>query len=176
MLSFPASELVTKPPTIPPIDPPTAINPKSRLACSGVKTSAMNDQNIVVAKRLKTLTQMKNMGARIVRSCAAGIQRMRRKNTKKVRDGETVRDRNKPPPRHARDDSGIKRVRDQHADQRAGVHPRQIFNAAVCADLIADRPDDVIPAENDKVENERQQQRVDLVRLYVNDFRKNAFQ
>ncbi len=43
----------------------------------------MNDQNIVVAKRLKTLTQMKNMGARIVRSCAAGIQRMRTKNTKR---------------------------------------------------------------------------------------------
>ena len=29
-----------------------------------------------------------------------------------VRDGETIRDRNKPPPRHARDDGGIKRVRD----------------------------------------------------------------
>ena len=43
----------------------------------------MNDQNIVVAKRLKTLTQMKNMGARIERSCAAGIQRMRRKKTKR---------------------------------------------------------------------------------------------
>ena len=95
---------------------------------------------------------------------------------KKVRDGETVGDRDKPPPRHARDDSGIKRVRDQHADQRAGVHPRQIFNAAVCANLITDRPDDVIAAENDKVENECQQQRVDLVRLYINDFRKNAFQ
>src|SRR6478736_498672 len=62
---------------------PTAINPKSRLACAGEKTSAMNDQNIVVAKRLKTLTQMKNMGARIVRPWAAGIQRMRRKNTKR---------------------------------------------------------------------------------------------
>src|SRR5206468_11666453 len=49
---------------------------------------------------------------------------------KKVRDGETVRDRNKPPPRHTRDDGGIKRVRDQHPDQRAGVHPRQIFNTA----------------------------------------------
>ena len=83
VLSFPASELVTKPPTIPPSDPPTAINPKSRLPWSGVKTSAMNDQNIVVAKRLKTLTQMKNMGARIVRSCAAGIQRMKTKNTKR---------------------------------------------------------------------------------------------
>jgi len=68
------------------------------------------------------------------------------------------------------------RIRDQHADQRARVHPRQIFYAAVGADLIADRPNDVITAENDKVENECQQQRVDLVRLYINDFRKNAFQ
>ena len=46
---------------IPPSVPPTAINPKSRLPCDRVKTSAMNAQNIVVAKRLKTLTQMKNM-------------------------------------------------------------------------------------------------------------------
>ena len=114
----------------------------------------MNDQNIVVAKRLKTLTQMKNMGARITRSCAAGIQRMRRKKTEKVRDGETVRDRNKSSARHARDDGGIKRVSDQHTDQRAGVHPWQIFNSAVGADLIADRPDNVITAENDKVEDE----------------------
>ena len=93
---------------------------------------------------------------------------------KKVRDGETVRDRNKPPPRHTRDDGGIKPVSDQHTGQRAGVHPRQIFNAAVGADLIADWPDDVIPAENDKVENERQQQCVDLVRFYVNNFREDS--
>ena len=46
------------------------------------------------------------------------------KENEKVRDGETVRDRNKPPPRHTRDDGGIKRVSDQHPDQRAGVHPR----------------------------------------------------
>src|SRR6266705_777645 len=161
VLSFPASKLVTRPTTIPPIDPPTAINPKSRLACAGVKTSAMNDQNIVVAKRLKTLTRMKNMGARIVRPCAAGIQRMRRKNTKRFAMAK----------RYA---IGIKRVRDQHPDQRAGVHPRQIFNTAVGADLIADWPDDVIAAENDEVENESQQQRVDLVRLYINDLGENS--
>src|SRR6266568_1234814 len=94
---------------------------------------------------------------------------------KKIRDGETIRDRNKPPPRHARDNGGIERVRDQHADQRAGVHPRQIFNAAVGADLIADWPDDVITAENDKVENERTPERADLLRLYVNDLGEDAF-
>src|SRR5205814_6808774 len=94
---------------------------------------------------------------------------------KKIRDGETVRDRDKPPPRHARDDSGIKRVRDQHADQRAGVHPRQIFNAAVCANLITDRPDHVIPAENDEVEYECHHHRADLVRFYINDFSEQIF-
>src|SRR5438093_916485 len=63
----------------------------------------------------------------------------------------------------------------QLSGQRAGVHPRQIFNAAVCANLITDRPDDVITAENDEVENKGQQQRVDLVRLYVDDLGEDAF-
>jgi hypothetical protein len=76
---------------------------------------------------------------------------------KKVRDGETVRHRNKSSPRHTRDDGGIKRVRDQHTDQRAGVHPWQIFDAPVGADLIADWPDNVIAAEDDKVEDKCQQ-------------------
>jgi hypothetical protein len=92
-----------------------------------------------------------------------------------IYDGETIRDRNKPPPRHARDDRGIKRVSDQHPGQCSGVHPRQIFNAAVGADLIADWPNNVIPAENDKVENERQEQRVKFVWPYVNDFREESF-
>jgi hypothetical protein len=95
---------------------------------------------------------------------------------KKVRNGETIRDWDKLPPRHTRDDDRIERVRDQHADQRARVHPRQIFYAAVGADLIADRPDDVITAENDKIENERQQQGADLVRLHIDDFREDPFQ
>ncbi len=82
-LSFPASELVTKPPTIPPKEPPTAMNPKSRLPCSGLNMSAINDQNIVVAKRLKTLTQIKKIGARIERSCRTGIARIRRKKMKR---------------------------------------------------------------------------------------------
>src|SRR5438067_296219 len=75
---------------------------------------------------------------------------------KKVRDGETVRDANKLSPRHTRDDDRIERVCKQHANQRASVHPWQIFHAAVGADLIAYWPDDVITAENDKVEYKRQ--------------------
>src|SRR5204863_9594775 len=63
---------------------------------------------------------------------------------KKIRDGETVRDGNKLPPGHTRDDDRIKRVGKQHANQRASVHPRQIFHAAVGADFIAYWPDDVI--------------------------------
>ncbi len=175
MLSFPASELVTKPPTIPPIDPPTAINPKSRLACSGENVSHERPKHCC-GEKIEDADPDEKYG-RKDRAFLRGWHRAHEEEEKKkIRDGETVGDRNKPPPRHARDDSGIKRVRDQHADQRAGVHPRQIFNAAVCANLITDRPDDVIAAENDKVENECQQQRVDLVRLYINDFRKNAFQ
>ena len=84
---------------------------------------------------------------------------------KKVRDGETIRDRNKSSARHTRDDGGIKRVRDQHTDQRASVHPWQIFNAAVGADLIADWPDNVITAKNDKVEDKRQPERANFVWL-----------
>src|SRR5205809_1839506 len=40
---------------------------------------------------------------------------------KKIRDGETVRDGNKLPPGHTRDDDRIKRVGKQHANQRASV-------------------------------------------------------
>src|SRR5882724_2377410 len=138
VLSFPASELVTRPPTIPPIEPPTAINPKSRLPCSGVKTSAMNDQKIEDAD-----PDEKN--GREDRAFLRGWHPTHeQEENKKVRDGETVRHRNKSPPRHPRDDDGIKRVSDQHTDQRAGIHPRQIFNAPVGADLIADWPDNVI--------------------------------
>lgn len=95
---------------------------------------------------------------------------------KKVRNGETVRDGNKLPPRHTRDDDRIKRVGKQHANQRASVHPRQIFHAAVGANLIAYWPNDVIPPKNNKVENERQPERTNLLLLGVNDFGEDAFQ
>src|SRR5437870_3317538 len=46
-------------PKIPPKEPPTAINPKSRLPCSVVNRSVMNPQKTAVEKRLNTLTTTK---------------------------------------------------------------------------------------------------------------------
>jgi hypothetical protein len=49
-----ARKAVTDEPTTAPTVPPTATNPKSRLACSGRKRSAIRDQKIETTKRLKT--------------------------------------------------------------------------------------------------------------------------
>src|SRR4029450_10692090 len=46
-------------PRIPPNEPPTAMNPKSRLPCAFVNISVMNPQKTAVAKRLNTLTHTK---------------------------------------------------------------------------------------------------------------------
>ena len=152
MLSFPASELVTRPPTIPPIDPPTAINPKSRLPCDWCENVSHERPKHCCGKKIEDADPDEKYGRENHAFLRCRHPTHEEEENKKVRDGETVRDRNKSSPRHARDDGGIKRVRDQHTDQRAGVHPWQIFNAPVGADLIADWPDNVIAAENDKVE------------------------
>ena len=56
--------------------------------------------------------------------------------------------------RHARDDGGEERVRDEHAEKRGRVHPGQIFHAAGRADFFANRPQNVVAGKNDEVENE----------------------
>ena len=71
-----------------------------------------------------------------------------------VRHEKTVGDRDEPSPRHARDDGGEESIREQHRHQRAGVHPRQSFDAARGSDVVANRADDVITAKDDEVENE----------------------
>ena len=76
---------------------------------------------------------------------------------KSVGDGE------KSPSRHPRDDGGEESVGDQHRDQRAGEHPREVFNPARRCDVIADRPDDVVAAENDEVEQAGKEERAYLV-------------
>jgi len=50
-------------PSNPPAVPPAPMKPNSRLPCSLLKRSAMNDQNTATAKRLKTLTQTKKTRA-----------------------------------------------------------------------------------------------------------------
>ncbi len=45
--------------------PPAPIKPNSRLPCSAVNKSAMNDQNTATANKLNTLTQTKNTRATI---------------------------------------------------------------------------------------------------------------
>ena len=175
MLSFPASELVTRPPTIPPIDPPTAINPKSRLPCDRCENVSHERPKHCCGEKIEDADPDEKYGRKNHAFLRCWHPTHEKEENKKVRNGETVRDRNKSSPRHTRDDDGIKRVSDQHTDQRAGVHPRQIFNAAVGADLIADWPDNVITAENDKVEDKCQPECANLVRLYVNDFGEDVF-
>ena len=85
----------------------------------------------------------------------------------KIGDGEAVGDREKLPARHARDDGGEERVGDQHADEREGVHPGQIFDAAARTDFFANRTENVIPGEDDEVENEGEPHSPELVRLHV---------
>src|SRR5262245_17409166 len=57
------SQIVMIGPSNAPAVPPAPINPNSRLPCSDVKRSAMNDQNTATANRLNTLTQTKNTRA-----------------------------------------------------------------------------------------------------------------
>ena len=54
-----ARTVVTAEPAIAPAVPPTAMKPKSRAPCAGVKTSAATDQKIDTTNRLNTDVQMK---------------------------------------------------------------------------------------------------------------------
>ena len=47
-------------------------------------------------------------------------------------------------PRQPRHQRGERRIDRDHADQRAGEQPRQIFHAAGDAHLVADRPENII--------------------------------
>jgi hypothetical protein len=49
------------------------------------------------------------------------------------------------------------------------------LDAVVRADVIAHWFDDVVTAENEKIKNEPEPECANLVRLYVNDFREDAF-
>src|SRR6185295_2945515 len=63
----------------------TSINPNSRLPCSDVNRSAMNDQKTATANRLNTLTHTKNMRATctVWISKVSNTQNNRRLATKK---------------------------------------------------------------------------------------------
>ena len=69
---------------------------------------------------------------------------------------EAVGERKKFSAGHARYDGGKKRIRDQHADERGRVHPWQILHAAARTDLLANRPENVVPSQDDEVKNERE--------------------
>jgi hypothetical protein len=68
-----------------PAVPPAPIKPNSRLPCSAVNRSAMNDQNTATANRLNTLTQTKNTRATITGATlsASNSQNTARLATKK---------------------------------------------------------------------------------------------
>ena len=78
------SQIVMIGPSSAPAVPPAPMNPKSRLPCSDVNRSAMNDQNTATANRLKTLTQTKNTRATtaVSMSKVSSAQNMMRLATK----------------------------------------------------------------------------------------------
>ena len=79
------SAMVITGPSRAPAVPPAPMKPNSRLPCSLVKRSAMNDQNTATANRLKTLTQTKNTRATITGAMpgASSTQNSARLTTKK---------------------------------------------------------------------------------------------
>jgi hypothetical protein len=64
--------------------------------------------------------------------------------------------------------------RHQHRSQRAGVHLREIFEAAFRSDVIADGSDDVVATEDNEIENETESEGADFVWCNVDDFFDNA--
>src|SRR5271169_1843774 len=79
------SQIVTTGPSSAPAVPPAPMNPNSRLPCSAVNRSAMNDQNTATANKLNTLTQTKNTRAMITFSASnvSNTQNSTRLATKK---------------------------------------------------------------------------------------------
>ena len=79
------SKIVTTGPRSAPAVPPAPMNPNSRLPCSAVNRSAMNDQNTATANKLNTLTQTKNTRATITFSTSkvSNTQNRTRLATKK---------------------------------------------------------------------------------------------
>src|SRR5690349_15215457 len=77
--------IVTTGPSSAPAVPPAPMNPNSRLPCSAVKRSAMNDQNTATANKLNTLSQTKNTRATITFSTSnvSNTQNTARLATKK---------------------------------------------------------------------------------------------
>lgn len=65
--------------------PPAPMKPNSRLPCSAVNRSAMNDQNTATANKLNTLSQTKNIRATITfsKSNVSNAQNRARLATKK---------------------------------------------------------------------------------------------
>ena len=84
-----------------------------------------------------------------------------------VRDEEAVDDGDEAPARESGDERGEKPVGQQHHGHGAGIHPGKVLQATGRADVVADRPQDVIAPEDDEVENESKAQRAQLVRLHV---------
>ena len=81
-----------------------------------------------------------------------------------VRDEKAVGDRKKFPARHLCHDGGEGGVGEQGDDERAGEEPRQILHPAGRGDVVPDRPDDVVAAEDDEIKEPGEAERADLVR------------
>src|SRR5581483_10338463 len=86
-----------------------------------------------------------------------------------IRHEKSIRDGDEAIARQLRDERGERRVYRQHAEQRRGKKPGKIFDPACDADLIADRPDNVIGRKDGEDIDPRPRERRDLLRPSVDD-------
>ena len=130
------------------------MNPKRRLACSERKRSARNPQKTDTTRRLKTLAYTKKNRPAARR---AGPSRNVRspKNATKLAGERVHHRRHEHAPGRARDEGSEQRVDDERAGERPEEEPVQGEAASRRrAHLVAERPDDVVAAE-DEEERER---------------------
>src|SRR5436305_14989401 len=119
---------------MPPNEPPTAINPKSRLPCSVVNRSVMNPQKTAVAKRLKTLTQTKKHPS--THGCfPGGMYCISTKKIIRLRM-KTLYESDKHLRRDMRDAGAEESASEEHMHENNGEHPHESFEH-LRADVIA---------------------------------------
>src|SRR6266550_3989092 len=92
-----------------------------------------------------------------------------------IENEKSVGERDKLSPRHTRDYGREEGIGDQHRHECGTEHPRQRFQSVPGGDAVANRPHNVVAGENQKMKNEPEPERANLVRLYVNNLGENAF-
>jgi len=91
---------------------------------------------------------------------------------KNVKDDEigsekSIGDGDESSPRHARDDGGEERIGHEHGHKHSCDHPGEIFDPALGADIVSDRADDVIAAEDNEIEKEPEPHRPHFIGAHI---------